>query len=191
MPVVPPIPHAPATGDVQFTSFPNSLSAESICPLPTLRLLVDDFFTYIHPLVPVPHEPTFRTAFERREDVSNRIFLALLASMIGSLVASFPRRPKLHLRTEAEKAAFPHSMALVKRCHDVAVQARGTGYLDRTATVYDAATSYFLGLCAGYVYNMRRCRTYLAECRTMLQVYDLCCQSRFSSASNATSPNSM
>ena len=82
-------------------------------------------------------------------------------------------------------------MALVKRCHDVAVQARGTGYLDRTATVYDAATSYFLGLCAGYVYNMRRCRTYLAECRTMLQVYDLCCQSRFSSASNATSPNSM
>lgn len=83
-------------------------------------------------------------------------------------------------------------MALVKRCHDVAVQARGTGYLDRTATVYDAATSYFLGLCAGYVYNMRRCRTYLAECRTMLQVYDLCRQStRFSSASNATSPNSM
>lgn len=82
-------------------------------------------------------------------------------------------------------------MALVKRCHDVAVQARGSGYLDRTATVYDAAISYFLGLCAGYVYNMRRCRTYLAECRTMLQVYDLCRQSpRFPTASNPTSPDS-
>ena len=167
------------------------MSAESICPLPTLRLLLDDYFTYIHPLVPVPHEPTFRAAFERREDVTSRTFLALLASMIGTLVASFPRRPKLHLKTQVERAAFPHSMALVKQCHDVAVQARGSGYLDRTATVYDAATSYFLGLCAGYVYNMRRCRAYLAECRTMLQVYDLCRQSfRFPYTSNPTSPES-
>lgn len=166
------------------------MSAESICPLPTIRLLIDDFFTYIHPLVPIPHEPTFRAAFERREDVTNSTFLALLAGMIGSLVASFPRRPKQHLRTEAEKAAFPHSMALVKRCHDVAVQARGTGYLDRTATVYDAAISYFLGLCAGYVWNMRRCRAYLAECRTMLQVYDLCRQSPRLAGSNPTSPAS-
>lgn len=153
------------------------LSAESICSLHTVQLLLDDFFTYIHPLVPIPHEPTFRAAFERREDVTNHTFLALLASMIGLLVASFPRRPKLRLNTEAERTAFPHSIALVKRCVDVAVQARGTGYLDRNATVYDAAISYFLAICAGYIYNMRRCRIYLSECRAMLQVYDLC-QSR-------------
>lgn len=139
-----------------------------------MQLLLDDFFTYIHPLVPVPHEPTFRAAFERREDATSGTFLALLASMIGFLVASFPRRPKLRLNTEAERSAFPNSLALVRRCHDVAIQARGTGYLDRNATVYDAATSYFLGVCAGYIYSMRRCRVYLAECRTMLQVYDLC-----------------
>ncbi|EKV08255.1 hypothetical protein PDIG_59990 [Penicillium digitatum PHI26] len=94
--------------------------------------------------------------------------------MVGLLVASFPRRPKLRLNTEAERTAFPNSTALVKRCLDVAIQARGTGYLDRNATVYDAAISYFLGVCAGYIYNMRRCRVYLSECRVMLQVYDLC-----------------
>jgi hypothetical protein len=149
---------------------------------------VDDFFTYIHPLVPIPHEPSFRAAFERREDTTNPTFLALLAAVIGSLVASFPRRPKLHLKTEAEKAAFPHSLALVKRCHDVAVQARGVGYLDRSATVHDAAISYFLGLCSGYVYNIRRCRVYLAECRTMLHVYDLCRQSTMQSSLGPTSP---
>lgn len=149
-------------------------SAERICSLPTLRLLIDDYFTYIHPLVPIPHEPTFRAAFERREDVTNPTFLALLASMIGSLVASFPRRPRLRLNTEAERSAFPHSVALVKRCHDVAVEARGTGYLDRNATVYDAAISYFLGLCSGYIYDTRRCRIYMAECRTLLKVYNLC-----------------
>ncbi|KAJ5122631.1 hypothetical protein N7448_003767 [Penicillium atrosanguineum] len=154
------------------TLFPAS--AEAICSLHTVQLLLDDFFMYIHPLVPVPHEPTFRAAFERREDTTSGTFLALLASMIGVLVASFPRRPKLRLNTEAERSAFPNSIALVKRCHDVAIQARGIGYLDRNATVYDAATSYFLGLCSGYIYSMRRCRVYLAECRTMIQVYDMC-----------------
>ncbi|KAK1141250.1 hypothetical protein N8T08_009289 [Aspergillus melleus] len=153
-------------------------------------LLIDDYFTYIHPLIPIPHEPTFRAALDRREDLTNRTFLALTASMIGTLVASFPRRPKLHLNTEAERAAFPHSMAMVKKCRDVAVQARGLGYLDRSATVYDAAISYFLGICSGYMYSMRRCRTYFAECLTMLHVYDLCRPSRRLSSSCATSPNS-
>ncbi|PYI04875.1 Zn(II)2Cys6 transcription factor [Aspergillus sclerotiicarbonarius CBS 121057] len=165
------------------------LSLESICSLPTIRLLVDDFFTFIHPLVPIPHEPTFRASLERREDLTNPTFLALTAAMIGTLVASFPRRPKQHIKTEAEKAAFPHSMALVKRCHDVAVQARGSGYLDRSATVYDAAISYFLGLCSGYVWHMRRCRAYFAECLTMIHVYDLCRQSNRLSSMTPTSPS--
>lgn len=152
---------------------PPTISGESICSLQTLKLLVDDYFTYIHPLIPIPHEPTFRKAFERREDTTNRTFLALLASMIGALVASFPRRPKLHLKTEAEKKEFPNSITLVRRCHDIAIQARGLGYLDKRATVYDAAISYLLGLCAGYVYDMRRCRIYFGECTTILRVYDL------------------
>ncbi|KAJ5294791.1 hypothetical protein N7508_009612 [Penicillium antarcticum] len=166
------------------------LSAESICSLHTVQLLLDDFFTYIHPLVPVPHEPTFRAAFERREDVTNHTFLALLASMIGFLVASFPRRPKLRLNTEAERHAFPNSIALVKRCLDVAIQARGAGYLDRNATVYDAAISYFLAVCAGYIYNMRRCRVYLSECRAMLSVYDLCRSPPLTTRSSTLGPNS-
>ncbi|KAJ9213575.1 transcriptional regulator family: Fungal Specific TF [Paecilomyces variotii] len=169
-----PIPQesgVPPTKNLPFT--PAAASAEAICSMHTLRLLVDDYFTYIHPLIPVPHEPTFRAAFDRREDVTNKTFLALLASMVGTLVASFPRRPKLHLATEIEKNDFPNSTALVKRCHDVAIQARGPGYLDKSATVYDAAISYFLGLCAGYVYDMHQSRIYLAECSTILRVYDL------------------
>ncbi|KAJ5085397.1 transcriptional regulator family: Fungal Specific TF [Penicillium argentinense] len=188
-----PPPQVQPSPVLQHPETPFPASAEAICSLNTVQLLLDDFFTYIHPLVPIPHEPTFRAAFERREDASNGTFLALLASMIGFLVASFPRRPKLRLNTEAERFAFPNSIALVKRCHDVAIQARGTGYLDRNATVYDAAISYFLGVCAGYIYSMRRCRIYLAECRTMLQVYDLCRSPTASSmvpALSATSPMS-
>ncbi|KAJ5551313.1 hypothetical protein N7461_006011 [Penicillium sp. DV-2018c] len=171
---------------------PPNRHAEALKKESWMQLLLDDFFTYIHPLVPVPHEPTFRAAFERREDVTNHTFLALLASMIGFLVASFPRRPKLRLNTEAERAAFPHSIALVKHCLNIAIQARGIGYLDRNATVYDAAISYFLAVCAGYIYNMRRCRVYLSECRSMIQVYDLCrpATTLSSSTLEATDPSS-
>ncbi|QGA13416.1 hypothetical protein EYB26_001066 [Talaromyces marneffei] len=149
------------------------LSGESICPLPTLQLLVDDYFTFIHPLVPVPHEPTFREAFARREDLTNGRFLALLASVVGSLVASFPRRPRLHLRTDSAGSLYSNSMALAKRCHDVAVQARGLGYLDTSTTVDDATISYHLSLCSSYIYNPQRSRLYLGECMTILRVYTL------------------
>ena len=55
-------------------SAPALLSAESICSISTLQILVDDYFTYIHPLIPLPHEPTFREAFARREDRTDRTF---------------------------------------------------------------------------------------------------------------------
>ncbi|CAG8961272.1 hypothetical protein HYFRA_00013551 [Hymenoscyphus fraxineus] len=146
------------------------LNAESICPFSTLELLVDDFFTYIHPLTPFPHEPSFRAAFKHREDLNNPAFLALLASMVGALVASFPRKPRIHLKAERREHLFPNSISLVERCHKVAVEARGSGYLDKDLTVYDAATSYFLGLSAAYTFNWRQCRLYFGETLTMVRV---------------------
>lgn len=143
------------------------LNAESICPFSTLELLVDDFFTYLHPLIPFPHEPSFRAAFKHREDLNNPSFLALLASMVGALVASFPRKPRLHLKAQQREKLFPNSISLVKRCHKVAVEARGSGYLDKDLTVYDAATSYFLGLAAAYTINWRQCRIYFSETLTI------------------------
>jgi hypothetical protein len=139
------------------------LNAESICPLSVLELLVDDFFTYIHPLAPFPHEPSFRAAFSSREDLKNPSFLSLLASMVGALVASFPRRPRLHLKAQHREHLFPSSMSLVERCHKVAVEARGAGYLDKELSIYDAVTSYFLGLAAAYTFQYRQARLYLGE----------------------------
>lgn len=149
------------------------LSAESICPLSTLQLLVDDFFTYIHPLVPFPHEPSFRAAFEDRQDLTNPSFLALLASMISALVASFPRKPRLHLKAEHREKLFPNSIALVDRCNRVAWEARGPGYLDRELTVYDAATSYLLGLSSAYTFRWRQCRLYFGETLSIVRVLGL------------------
>ncbi|KAI6795328.1 hypothetical protein KC361_g5045 [Hortaea werneckii] len=152
----------------------QQLSAESICPIETLDLLIDDFFTYIHPLCPFPHEPSFREAWKRREDLSNKSFLALLASMIGALVASFPRKPRLHLKAQKRESLFPNHMSLVQRCQQVCAAARGPGYLESdTLSVYDAATSYFLALMGVYTFRWRLGRLYFGECLTILRTLGL------------------
>lgn len=89
--------------------------------------------------------------------------------MVGTLVASFPRKPRLHLKAQHREKLFPNSLSLVERCHKVAVEARGPGYLDKNLTVYDAATSYFLGLAGAYTINWKQCRIYFSETLTIIR----------------------
>ncbi|CAI6334960.1 unnamed protein product [Periconia digitata] len=153
----------------QLSSLPPQLSAESICSIPIMNALIDDFFTYIHPLCPFPHEPSFREAWENREDVRNPSFLSLLASMIACLVASFPRKPRLHL-SQQKRHNYPSHLSLVDKCREVCAQARGVGYLDKTTlNVYDACTSYFLGLTGAYIFQWRQLRLYFGEGLTIIR----------------------
>lgn len=143
----------------------SGLDGESIAPWPVVSLLVQDFFTYIHPLAPFPHEPTFMTSFRNREDRTSREFLALLASMIGALVASFPRTARLHLKNQQSSNLFPRAITMIERCRTVALEARGSHFMDKEdVTVYDAATSYFLGLAAGYTMQWKLYRRFMTEC---------------------------
>ncbi|KAK5151255.1 hypothetical protein LTS14_009425 [Recurvomyces mirabilis] len=152
----------------------QQITAESICPIETVDLLIDDFFTYIHPLCPFPHEPSFREAWKRREDLNNKSFLALLAAMIGALVSSFPRKPRLHLKAHRREHMFPNHMSLVNRCQQVCAMARGPGYLEsESLSVYDAATSYFLALMGTYTFRWRLGRLYFGECLNIIRTLGL------------------
>ena len=89
--------------------------------------------------------------------------------MIAALVASFPRKPRLHLTTQTRRE-YPNHLALVDKCREVCARARGPGYLDRPSlNVYDACTSYFLGLTGAYVFQWRQLRLYMAECLTIIR----------------------
>ncbi|PSK46340.1 hypothetical protein B9Z65_5308 [Elsinoe australis] len=151
----------------------SQLSAESILPIETIDLLINDYFTYIHPLCPFPHEPSFREAWRRREDYTNRPFLALLASMVAALVASFPRKPRLHLRAQRRETLYANHVELVDKCLKVCAAARGPGYLESNLTVHDAATSYLLGMAGTYTFRWRSGRLYLGECLTIIHALGL------------------
>ncbi|KAI0388886.1 hypothetical protein F5Y17DRAFT_463274 [Xylariaceae sp. FL0594] len=161
-----PMPQTAADALVSATMSPRSLNldAESIAPWPVLQLLVDDFFTYIHPLTPFPHQPNFRQAFMARADRTNREFLALLASMVGALVASFPRSARAHLKAQHSAGLFPSAVTMVDHCRSIALEARGTSFMAKEEmSVDDAATSYFLALAAGYTLQWKLFRRFFAE----------------------------
>ncbi|KAI1103709.1 hypothetical protein F4804DRAFT_309358 [Jackrogersella minutella] len=149
---------------------PTGLDAETIAPWPILELLVDDFFTYIHPLMPFPHEPSFRAAFANRMDRSSSEFLALLASMIGALVASFPRSARSHLNAQHIPGLFPSAVAMIEHCRTIALDARGARFTLKEKAVDDAATSYFLGIAAAHTLQWPLCKCFLSETMTFCRV---------------------
>jgi hypothetical protein len=94
--------------------------------------------------------------------------------MVAALVASFPRKPRLHLKAQRRDVDFPNHMALVLKCQKVCADARGPGHLDNdNLSVHDAATSYFLGLAACYTFRWRHCRLYWSECLTIIRALGL------------------
>ncbi|KAH8900014.1 hypothetical protein GQ53DRAFT_790523 [Thozetella sp. PMI_491] len=169
----------------------EGLDAEMIAPWDILVLLIDDYYTYIYPLVPFPHEPTFRVKFHQREDRKSREFLALLASMIGVLAASFPRTVRYHLKAQQSMAQFPRAVVMVAKCRDLALQARGHLFPTKpVSTVYDAATSYLLGLASGYIMDGKTCIRFFNETLTLLRElgYDKPDQVRFELAAQRSQP---
>ncbi|KAG9239907.1 hypothetical protein BJ878DRAFT_546840 [Calycina marina] len=141
-----------------------------VCPLSVLEHLVDDFFTYIYPLVPLPHEPSFYAEFRNTARFSDPAFEALTASMVAVLVASFPRRPRQHLKSEGLEHLFPKSSDFVNSCHRVSAGARGTGYLDQPLNVHTGITSYLLGLSGAYTHQWIRSRLYFAEALSIARI---------------------
>ena len=89
--------------------------------------------------------------------------------MVECLVASFPRRPRQLFTSDTGKAQFPNAGALIDRCHQVFVEARGLGYMDRPMNLYDGISSYLTGLAAGYTLDIPRMRLYLGECTIIMR----------------------
>lgn len=162
------------------------MSTDAICSFALLERLVDDYFTYIHPLVPVPHEPSFRAAWAARADKNNPTFLALLASMIGCLVASYPRRPRVHILDLGIEALIPNSNVLIERCRRTTAEARGLAYLDRQQTIDDVIIAYLQGLIGAYSFNWDAYRLYMGQCMTISRVVGIHRQDGLGGASIAS-----
>lgn len=169
-----------AAHTLAYFSQQQVISAETICPMTMLEHLVDDYFTFIHPLVPLPHEQLFRDAFARRQDLNSPTFVALIASMLGYLVACFPQRPRQHIREgvpvehqQQMETMFSNPMDLVERCQKIAMEALGPAYLDHKMSVDDVVINYLQALTRAQMFNRQSAINYLNQCMTISVILGL------------------
>lgn len=166
-------------GQAPFHYTPQGTNLESILPQVVLDEMLQDHFIYIHPLAPLPHRPSFEHDYHRMKaghvDVRSAEYLrnvALSASMVGILVASFPRRPLEVLKKHGLLEQFPSHKALIYHCHEVAVKTRNEMSFPvvRDFQWNDAVTTYFLALSHAYMFDMPQGRFYFAQCLDMVYI---------------------
>jgi hypothetical protein len=122
------------------------LSTDLIAPPEIISQLLSAFFAYFYPLHPFPHEQWLLPSYQRREDIGNKSFLALVASMTA-LVAALRPRQTLHFVANVGYTDVP---SFIQRAIKVCKDARGVSgtddYLENDLNANSAATSYFLAL---------------------------------------------
>ncbi len=124
-------------------------------------------------IVPIPHEPSFREYLDRRDDLKDPRILALIASMLASVVAALPRRSRHYLRTQNMSSGPLTPGLFIERCHSIATQAREANYLDRDIVPLDAMISYLMGMTAAFTSFWGRARIYLEQALTMSRICGL------------------
>ncbi|KAF2402310.1 hypothetical protein EJ06DRAFT_333046 [Trichodelitschia bisporula] len=157
-----------------FVSGQFQLSIEAIAPHHLVHRLLFDFFTYIYPIYPFPHEHLVLDRFNKREDLQSRTFLGLIAAVVGAFAASFPRLSEIALRDAVHDGLLASGEDFVDRCVQVCTDARGPGYLLRpNLDVDDAVTSFFMAIISARTSRLTQFSLHMAESLSILRSLDL------------------
>ncbi|KAG7112374.1 hypothetical protein HYQ45_006850 [Verticillium longisporum] len=68
------------------------VSITDFVPEYTLKMIIDDFFDRVYPVLPIVHVATYQAAFDARRYETDPVFLRLTISLCAATVASIPRR---------------------------------------------------------------------------------------------------
>lgn len=159
---------APTTFD-ETSSHRERCSVESIFPLCTVQALLDGFFTYLYPISPFPHEKSFRNAWAMREDARSDPFLALLSSMLGAFISTFPRQARTIIEISGINLETHNVNSDIAKCRYVCNVARGSGLASSNESrTQEAATSLYLALMHMNVQKWQICQIYLSQCFSIL-----------------------
>jgi hypothetical protein len=136
-------------------------SLDSIALFETVHLMLYDFFTYVYPTFPFPHEHLTMDRLKKREDTRNKSFCGLVASMLAALAAVFPRLADTALGQHEQTGHVISNEVFISRCMLVCEQSRGP--LTSGRDVDDAATAFFVGLVSYVRKQPRQTEMYLIE----------------------------
>jgi hypothetical protein len=116
----------------QNTSFDEhvSLPTDVLCSRELLMMIINDYLTWIYPLVPVVHRPSFRSDLEQRRDLHDSDFLCLILCMSAATVGFLPKAFTRYQAIAGEGSSFTTRTDMINRCYTLCMQQRGPYYFD-------------------------------------------------------------
>lgn len=162
---------SPDSAAQALTTLANQTAAGVVVlgELQTVTSLLDDYFAYIHPVAPIPHEPTFRASFSARADLHDPGFVALVGAMLGVLTVVYPQRARMHFAQGNSNLQSFSANDYAAHCRSIVLHAMPPEYLEkRPYFVHDIIISYLLGLACMYEDDVSACQLYFNQCQGMI-----------------------
>lgn len=131
------IDHAPQRVSV----FQQHPSTDVVFPDELISHIVDDFFTYVYPIVPMVHRPTFLQNFRENRHAHDANFFALVWAICASTIAHHSEKLVVY-QNASTPLLIQSRLEVVRYCHLRSVQLRSPQYFDEVSHA-KWATAYF------------------------------------------------
>ncbi|KAH6672147.1 hypothetical protein B0J14DRAFT_67975 [Halenospora varia] len=129
-----------------ITSLISSITIEHLCPIPVFYQIINDYLTFIYPITPITHRPTFNSALSSNFHDHDPEFLRLCLSLCAMTVSSLQRRMPSY-----GFGYYNHADEIVQRVDRLITASRlATDELD-TASSNIMICSFLLGMASHYV----------------------------------------
>ncbi|KAH7028914.1 uncharacterized protein B0I36DRAFT_290164 [Microdochium trichocladiopsis] len=152
------------------TAIPTRVHATDILFSRELVLLVlNDYVTYVYPLLPVVHRPSFAADLEGGRDARDGDLLALVVSLCAATVGLLPSRLPTY---RAHGLPFETRTAMANHCFRLNQGFRGPAYFD-TISHSKWASTYMLGIAIHQTGNANLWRMLEVEAMQLLRLLEV------------------
>jgi hypothetical protein len=110
----------------ESVSFPT----DALCSRELLMIIINDYLTWIYPLVPVVHRPSFQSNLEQNRDLHDSDFLCLIFCICAATVGFLPKVFTSYQALAGEVSSFTSRTNMINRCYTLCMEQRGPYYFD-------------------------------------------------------------
>ena len=133
--------------------------------------ILNDYFDYLYPLVPIVHRPSFLQAFSNQRDLYDKDLLCLTYALCAVTVAALPSKFQKYQRSE-EPPRYANPKEMIYACYDTTQHLRGRDYFD-TINYQKWAVSHLMYLSFFHVAEYNRSRMIEVEAMQLARLLDL------------------
>ncbi|KAF5702664.1 hypothetical protein FGLOB1_9478 [Fusarium globosum] len=155
---------SPSTGITAYAT-------DILFPRELVRFILSDYVTYVYPLIPVIHQPTFQLDFDSDRDMHDVDFLALIISLCAVTVSLLPSRFKTY-RNFSSPLPFETRTEMADQCYKLNQSFRDTTYFD-TVSHQKWASTFLLGVAFHQTVNNNLWRMLEVESMQLLRLLEV------------------